>query len=342
MNCAPADKALLRKRLAGLLGTRFGSMRTAEEDAAYQSSFAEQGEERAKPVLEAFQNCVRVSNEQRSYAYLSIGGSDGAEIAWALQNSEICHGVLLEQSSSACETARTRIADLSRAGKELIVVEGDAQQKLAEALGHCTAWRDKCQIDGLLISIQSLLHELPSRSKGFDTRVYLANLLRGWDRLFFYSREPCGPQNWPNTVEIRVPGIPGDQLKGLAILVKEINRLEGDIEELTDDWVQMPAVLAGEVLFKLLYYDNTINYELEEQLTGFEPKALSKHLRSHLGEHSIQLLTSRSSDRYMRTYRDKDVQARDRNGDSLDPPQVHAVVAAYRTSKVRRVRILPR
>jgi tetratricopeptide (TPR) repeat protein len=256
-------------------------------DTTYQASFENAGKDKAESVLQKFSELSQ--EHQARYAYVSIGGADGSEIAWAMNNSPISKGVLLEYGTDAAASARKRISHLMEKNKTLVVLEGDAMQKLGELSQKLNDWKQAGDIDGILVSAQSVLHELPYRSPGFNANVFFGHLFKGWDNVFFCCREPCGPQGWPKIVQLKLKDVSGDTLAAMAQHVKAHLGFSGDVHSIANDYVEMPSDLALEVLFKVLYLDNTFAYEMGERLTAFDPERVSKILERYLGANSVQI-----------------------------------------------------
>jgi len=287
----------LDDNIRSALGTVYFDRRL--NDADYQASFKSAGMEKAESVLQRFSEVPRES--QCRYAYLSIGGADGSEIEWAMKRSSINKGLLLEYGTAAAASARKRISNLAKAGKTLLVIEGDAVQKLSEVSEALNAWKQAGYIDGIVVSAQSVLHELPYRSAGFSLSVFLGQLFKGWDNIFFYCREPCGPQGWPEVVQLRLKNVTGDALAGMARHIKAHLNFDGDVHSITDDFVEMPSNLALETLFKVLYLDSTFTYEMGEKLTAFDPEHVGKVLERYIGSNSVQIEYT-VSDHFKREY----------------------------------------
>jgi hypothetical protein len=51
-------------------------------------------------------------------------------------------------------------------------------------------WRRAGHVDGIVISAQSVLHELSFRSPGYTPTVFFGQLLKGWSNVFICCREP--------------------------------------------------------------------------------------------------------------------------------------------------------
>jgi hypothetical protein len=162
-------------------------------------------------------------------------------------------------------------------------------QKLGELLQKLNEWKEAGDINGIVVSAQSVLHELPYRSPGFNANVFLGQLFKGWDNVFFCCREPCGPQGWPKLVQLKLKDVSGDTLAAMARHVKAHLSFAGDVHSVANDFVQMPSDLALETLFKVLYLDSTFSYEIEERLTAFDPESVSRILERYLGPNSVQI-----------------------------------------------------
>lgn len=282
------DKAVpedMAQRIRNAVGGAYFTSR--RNDAGYQEAFQNAGREKAQSVLQKFST---IPNErQRRYAYVSIGGADGSEIAWAMNNSPISRGVMIEFGTEAAAIARKRIPKLNEVQKALVVIEGDATQKLDEVIACLDEWKQSIGIDGIVVSAQSVLHELPHRSPGYKPNVFFGKLFKGWDNILVCCREPCAPQQWPEIVEIKLKGVDAEALAAMAQYIKDRLVFNGDVYAMPDDFVHMPANLAVETLFKVLYLDDTFAYEMGERLTAFDPKRLVEFFTRFLDANSVQV-----------------------------------------------------
>lgn len=268
--------------VALLFKNAYGKVRGEEE---YHQSFADEGVRKAQYIVDDL--------VEREYAgqlvtselgYLSIGGSDGSELFHVMTSTNLSRGVLLEIGDDAVARAAATQSDLAARGKELEIIHGDAVARLDDALTVLEDWRDEGVVSGLVCSAQAVLHELPTRSQGFSLPTFLGRLYRdpAWKACLFYSREPSVPAGWPEQVRIRTPYLPNEQLVRAALFVRDRLGMSGEPLALASNWVSLPAPLAVETLQKLCRGSSLrrIEYELGEQLTGFDALEAKQHLES--------------------------------------------------------------
>lgn len=306
------------------------------EDAAdpeYQESFAGEGSRKAQYIVDDLR--LRESEGQLRpirLAYFCVGGADGSEVEHVLSGTGIPKAVMIEISSDGVAAARERSQRLASNGKEFVVVQGDATAALDEALAVAESWCAAGSIDGLVCSAQGVLHELPTRSPGFDLPVFLGKIFRypGWRTCAFYSREPCRPAEWPECVRVRIPGLPAADFVRMARYVRDRLRMKGNPEALASGWVDLPAQLAIETLHKLIRGGSIrrIDYELGEQLTGFDPTAVKNHLQTLVdGMHvTIDHVTTPG---FRMALRDYEVEYVGHDSESLPVPKTHSEIIGF-------------
>jgi|GEM_PF-2935451 len=251
-----------------------------ERDESYQATF--DGESKAKDVLAFLNRCEGVPLPR--IAYVSIGGGDGSEIAYILSNSTVMNGILIEFSDYGSAEARKYRERLKEANKQLVVMQGDAMQRIRDCGDKLHKWQKDGLIEGVILSIHSVLHELPSRSPQYDPNIMLARVFEHFRLRLFYSREPARPKDWPPVVHLRVKRLDGRELEAFSKQVNDVHTFNDKIEVLADNFVQMSDQLAVEVLFKLLYCHDAerYRYEMQERLTAFDPDNFSKILRNYI------------------------------------------------------------
>jgi hypothetical protein len=291
-----------------------------ENDERYQASF--DGAAKAREFLHFVdgKNDLRLSD----CAYVSIGGGDGSEIAHVMLNSPVRMGILVETSDSGAARARESREVLMRNGKELVVLQGDAMHRIQDCGGILSGWRSKGMADGVILSLQSVLHELPSRSPRYDPNILLASIFEPFQRRVFYSREPATPKEWPPVVHIRMKDVAGSDLEGLARQVNDVLAFKDDrIGVLADGFVQMSDELAVEVLFKLLYCRDSerYRYEMQEKLTGFEPEVFCRILRNFIAPAENVEYEYCLTETFRAHYRALEVEARTPTNDKLGLPK---------------------
>lgn len=320
----------LSQRINELIANAYGEH---EADADYQDTFANEGLRKAEYVVDdlRYRESKGLVRPER-LAYLCIGGADGSEVEYVLSETAISKAVMIESSAEGVAAASKRAADLRQHGKEFVVLQGDATGLLDDALDVTEKWHSSGVIDGLVCSAQGVLHELPSRSPGFDLPVFLGKVFRnpGWQACAFYSREPSLPEGWPQNVRIRIPGLSASLLVRFARYVGDRLRMPGSPQALGSDWVDLPSPLAVETLHKLIRDGSIrrIGYELEEQLTGFDPIAVKEHLQSLVdGMHvTVEHVTTSGFKAALRDYR---VEYVGHDSESLPVPKTHSEVIGF-------------
>jgi CheY-like chemotaxis protein len=290
-----------------------------EGDKKYEENF--EGSAKADEVL----GFLRMQQEidPARLAYVSIGGADGSEIDCAMRRTAISRGICVEYSDYGAGRARERAQSLAMAGKELVIMQGDASQRLRDCSKKLEEWKQRGNIDGVLLSVQSVLHELPSRSPGFEPNLFLAEILRPFSIRLFFSREPAPPKDWPRTVQIRIGELSGEALFGISRLINDVLGFNDNVANLADDFVQMSSSLAIETLFKVLYCAEADSYrhEMEERVTSLNPERFAKILRNFVLPHENVEWEYLVSDTFRGRYKSYNVQARSQTGEKLGIPK---------------------
>lgn len=298
-------------------------------DAVYQQSF--DGVAKAHEVLDFLQSQVVAEEDRAGLVYVSIGGGDGSEIAHVLTNSEIRRGILLEYSDFGAVHARRIAEDLARQGKDLYVLQGDVMQRLDECCAKLRYWSQSKNSKGVIVSVHSVLHELPARSPGYDPNVLIGKLFEPFTTRLFYCREPATPTGWPPTVQIRVDALRGEILHGISHLVNASLSFRDRVELLADHFVQMSAPLAVEVIFKIIYASDIerFKYEMEEQLTSFQPEQFAKILVNYIKPHENVECSYLITETFRKMYKLHGVHARSPDGQLLGLPICFARLTAF-------------
>jgi hypothetical protein len=240
------------------------------------------------------------------FVFVSIGGSDGTELLELMTKTGSSHGVLLEFADEAVRTAEARAASL---GLKLVTLTGDAMQKVNMAMAQARQISDRLDKAPIVVTIMALLHELPSRSPGFDLTTFFSSL-RGASVVL--GREPIAPSNWTERV-ILGGNFTGERFAALAnrVVAGMSARLRPHrdpgpltVNALTVNTVMGPGALIMETLVKS-FYAADILYELDECVTSFtEQDILSALQNSFTDSYSVtsSLATSHSILRFWRRY----------------------------------------
>lgn len=297
-------------------------------DHEYQEIFADEGERKAQYIIADLLSKFN-SNECQlnKFAYLSIGGADGSEPEAILKSTDINHAIIIEHSDTAAEKARQRSLNLKEKNKFLYVFQGDANQRLDDALLKLNELKSRNDIHGLIVSAQAVLHELPRRSPNFNLHLFIGRCFSIFEKNVFYSREPIYPQGWPEFIEIAIPGVAGTRLKVFSCLINDrLSISDKEIEAVGNNYVHMENILALEVLHKLLRCRSVreFTYELNEQLTSINTNEIQQILEKDLGAGSTRIepfITEGFRDEWIAN---KVLVRNPRDGRSLSIPNTHA------------------
>lgn len=327
----------LEDRITQLL-THAHERKDSATDIEYQQTFEEEGVRKSQYIVDDLR-----SREERGelttskLIYLCIGGADGSEVEHVLRNTGISQALMVEISDQAAEAARERAKGLlAETGKSMRVIEGDVTGKLEDVVDKLVDCKREFSLNGIVCSAQAVLHELPKRSPGFDFSIFFGKIYEDptWETVAFYSREPCRPHAWPEEVQINISGVSGDLLRRFALHVAGRLGLPQKAINIANNWVQVPGILAVELVHKLLRNDTIrkINYELEEQLTSFEPSFIEKILKDHVPGIKIRV-DPITTEGFRSAIELHDVQFRDNKHNPLPTPLTHVRIIAIRTNR---------
>jgi hypothetical protein len=307
-----------------------------KEDQEYVYSF--DGKPKAEEVLQYIEY-VKTQNgfPVDKCVYVSIGGADGSEIYHVLKNSAIDYGILIEPSDYGAQEARKKGVLLAKDSKTLVVLQGDAMQRLDHCERELREWSKNYHMEGVILSIQSVLHELPSRSPKFDSNILLAKIFQNFGIRIFFCREPAKPQegDWPSIVHIRVGGVDGQILHAVSSQIKDKLVFEGSVDHLADNFVQMNCDLAIETLFKILYCHDLerYKYEMNEKLTAFDPHNFRDILSNYIENQTNIDLDYQCTKTFQDKYRKSKVEARTPRNKSLGIPKAFVTITGFQIPK---------
>lgn len=311
-------------------------------DEEYQSIFKDEGDRKSHYILEQFNTNEEIKNENLSkYVFVSIGGADGSEAESILMNSNIEKAILLELSTSGCESARKKSKKLSKElNKELIVCEGDATQKLDEVIQIMENYNETDKINGLVLSIQSVLHELPRRSKNFRLSVFFGQLFSIFENNMFFCREPIKITGLPDIIEIKVGDSDPKRLTVLADLIdNKLSLSKIKTTPVAGGFINIDSTLGIELLHKLLRSKSVseFKHELGEQLTSVDPDIIIKHIEKSIGKSTVRK-EQFTTDGFKNAWDEHSVEIRDEEGHNLSLPITHARFIAISINKTNNLR----
>src|SRR6267378_272951 len=100
----PPPKQDLQRVIEALLSRPYSDV---EEDEEYQQNFSDEGSRKAQYIVDDLNYHESEGNLRiAELGYLSIGGADGSEIAWILNETAIPKGVIVEISENGAQRAR--------------------------------------------------------------------------------------------------------------------------------------------------------------------------------------------------------------------------------------------
>lgn len=312
-------------------------------DDDYQALFHEKGDRKAQDVLHALGADTQLTPQQlHSWAIVSVGGAHGGELEYLLRHSAARFGILVEYSAcSARHAQNTADALRDELGKTMVVLRADALEAKGMVRQCLVHWRATHGIDSVLVTCQSVLHELPKRSPGFSPQAffdaYLDTDVMKCMAVYFYAREPCRPlSGWPMgdaRVRLSIEKLNINALQKLALHLQMRNgaddaTLRGPVEVNAANALELPATLALETIFKAGYWGGELHlvYELGEQLTSFDVDDYERRL--------LQLGAWRTSRVFLNTGSFRalysQVTVTDTNGAALGLPTSHVQLCGYR------------
>ena len=148
--------------------------------------------------------------------FVSVGGGDGEGLDYLLRNSRARLGVLVEYARPLADIARRRSVDLPDK-KQLLVIEGDAQERIGEAIAIAheavATGREKV----VVVTCHAVLHELDDRGpRGFDPLGFFGTIFQHRILLLFsHIANPEFRRTGPRIVLLKA-NCSLDSLLGLA------------------------------------------------------------------------------------------------------------------------------
>jgi LmbE family N-acetylglucosaminyl deacetylase len=313
---------------------------------AYQRIFTEGAATKADDVLAYARQCLGREKPDKMI-YLSLGGGDGSEIAWAMKQGGFGKGLLVEWMDLAVDAAKAKVPTMLQPGQEVQYICGDVAQKFDQVERQLQDWR-KAGMTGLLISAQAVLHELLWRA---DPRQFsweqLVSLFDGFDVKIFHAREPCLPPldgGWRERVRLRVPYVSGTDLCNAMELIQRhyLAHLKGELWKAFEgkvvkvgDVCVAPGPLVVEFLHKFMRHSSRehLRHELQECLTAFDPKPFKLQLEAMFGGAQHVQLDYISSGGFSKEYHRFGIEAANAEhpADQLGVPHASCLIKAFKS-----------
>ena len=278
----------LEKTLADVLGALAPKAAVDPVFYQYYKDFFQSGVNKGKFIADDLEDLARDRPELKleRCAYLSIGGADGTEIQYVLEHTPMRYGLLQDFSPEIWNTARERQQQLEKVGKKLDVKIGDVSQQITTCKNQLLQWRREGLIDGLVCSAQAVLHELPSRSPGFDIEFVLGEMFWDWNPCLVYCREPCKPEGWPERIKLSLgtPPAGSEFIEAFANQLKMFVGIDATVRRAGPHHVTLSGELAVEMLTKL-FYIRDYGHEIGEQATYWPATLLASKIQQTLEAH---------------------------------------------------------
>lgn len=305
----------------------------------YRLAFQRSAQEKAEAVLDLLNQQTNPWRRGRP-VFVSVGGADGEELRTLLNHSNAALGVLIEGVRSLADVARSTALP---SGKTVEVLEGDASEKLHDAMAIAESAVENAAADYVVVTCHAVLHELFDRSDAFDALAFFSRIFQNRRvPVWFSYREPGAPEKWPEGVLLRADCSPSSLLQ-LAETIRHRHPIftKSSIKPITSgDHLRVDRLLAMEVLCKLFYLDD-FQHEIEERSTSVEHEQLKALLMVAIGESAFEKRfaalwsASAPSESFKRNWVEFGVSAHGLVGalqHALPVPESHSRVIAYRLS----------
>jgi hypothetical protein len=232
------------------------------------------------------------------YGFISLGGGDGTELFTEIENSVSNYGLLLEYDYDCVNRYTQNIIPFKlkhfKRWKDLQfdVIECDIFDK--QKLTTAKRLIQSKNLNGIIVSIHAVLHELSTRSQLKDNfsnengELVLEDFFREiyeWhDNIIIIIREPGIPENWPQK---------NIYLTIAEEYLSEFLKILEDIDNIHFEGTKKPnfnylekqkqirciPILAMEALTKLFYIED-YSYEKREKITSVSREKITKALQA--------------------------------------------------------------
>ena len=256
---------------------------------AYIDSFNSSARNKAREVIDLLKSDGHPFYGM-SPVFVSIGGGDGAEVLHLLKETTATTAVLLEGNRHFADVARKNASELPPQ-KRLIVIEGDAQAKVAEVMRVACDAVSQASGEYVAVTCHAVIHELFDRSAiEFDPVGFFAEIFGDENvPIWFTYREPGVPTEWPDQVLVKAD-CSDEAIVQLAnaILARhpQIVSKDRDRPRHVGGLVRMGRTLGMELLAKLFYLSD-LGHEIEERSTAVNHSDLVQALFLAIGDSAL-------------------------------------------------------
>jgi len=230
-----------------------------------------------------------------NYGFISLGGGDGTELFIEIENSSADYGLLLEYNhNSINKFEQNKIPFLfknyNRSKIQLDAIECDLFDK--NKLDTAKKLINSIELEGIIISIHAVLHELSTRSKlksgfldrngGINLEEFFRELYEWHKNIIIFIREPGIAENWLE--KLIYIEISKKYLKRFLKILNDIDYLhfkENPNYRYREEQKKISCEpdLAIEALTKL-FYNKDYDYEKREKVTSVSREIIVRALRA--------------------------------------------------------------
>lgn len=256
---------------------------------------------------EVLRKLIELNYDFSNYGLISLGGGDGTELYTEIENSNVNYGILLEYNFNCVNKFVQNIIPFKLKNYTrwneltLDVIECDLFDK--NKLAVVKNLIDSKNLNGIIVSIHAVLHELSTRSQlktdflNENGELILEEFFREiyeWHKnIIIIIREPGIAENWKSNVYISI----ADQFKSdFLVILEEIDNLhfkglnKRNFEYREDqNQIRCKSDLAIEALTKL-FYQKDYQYEKREQVTSVSRLKIIDAL--HAGKNLFEIIQS--------------------------------------------------
>ncbi len=171
---------------------------TTPNDEQYQEAFAFDGARKVDEHLAGQLHrlvAAKRYNPARTLA-VSIGCADASDLRRLLSCELASVGVGLEFSPSGARSALELARPLNTDDNRLIIIPGDVTQMHQEVESEIQRLVNSRDIETVLLLLNSVLHELPTRSWDFSFNRLVSLATRMTDKALISINEPCAARGW--------------------------------------------------------------------------------------------------------------------------------------------------
>ena len=266
--------------LAGLVSTSAAPGRPFDVQG-YINAFRESAREKAQDVLKHLSGDPRFASKKP--VFVSIGGGDGEEISFLLENSTGQVGILIEMADQLADVAQKHTLP---AGKGLQILAKSAQAAIGEAMEAASSACRSGKAEAIIVTCHAVIHELYDRGNQFDPVDFFGKIFANHDiPTWFTYREPGAPEKWPMVVGISANCSP----QSLLALAEAIMSRHPTFQRLlpkpciAGDGIRVHKDLGMELLSKFFYLRD-LSHEINERSTAVNHQDLRNALWTAIGQ----------------------------------------------------------